>query len=266
MGVEAAAVAGAVPAARLEHLGPVPPEQAQHQRVAPDPDLPGLARGQLGAGAGVDDAVLDAGHAAPERALLALGQLHVERLDRVRSQRLGHSQRGCPPGGVAHPEMGGQEVVEAAAPDRRKVAPGEGRMLDQGLGRVGPADHVGRPAPLDQIQGGARLEPLLEQHRGAGVHGADQRVGQAPDPEQRHGRVQHVAGGQVPELQQVERVDDHRGVGVDHALGLGGAARGVDHDHRILRLDCAGRGVELFVRYPLGPAQQVVDGPGPSPR
>ena len=207
--------------------------------------------------------MLDPGHAASERVLLARRQLDIERLDRMRAQRLGHAERCGPPAAVAHPQVRRQQLVEAAAPDGGQVALSEGRVLHQGLGCVGPADHVGRSAAFDQLQGRPRLEPPLEHDSGAHVHGADERVGQPAHPEQWHRGVEHVGGDQVPELQQVEGMADHGGVGVDHPLGLGCAARGIDNDHRILGLHGAGGGFEIRIADLAGAGEQVVHRPGP---
>ena len=134
-----------------------------------------------------------------------------------------------------------------------------------GGAHVRPAENVRDAFSFEQLQGGAGLEALLEHEGRAGVHGADQRVAEAADPEQRHGRVDAVAGAQDTELAQPHAMADGCTVCVDGSLGVGGAAGGVDEHHRVRRRHLRLDGLEQLVLDLVTTGQQLGDRPRVGP-
>ncbi len=177
----------------------------------------------------------------------------------MRAEGLGHAERV----GAGH--LGADLLVlrqqrgEGAAPDGRQVALLEARVVHQRLGHVRPTEHLGDPLALDEPERGAGLELLLEDERGPGVHGGDQGEAEPAHPEQRHRRVEHVLGDEVPHLPEVVGVAHRGAVGVHRPLRIRGAAGRVHDHHRVGRGDLGFTLLQKPARDGVAPARQLGD-------
>ena len=223
-------VAGAVPAVGVEGLVPLAAVVALHQERAPEPQLADLARPAAAPPSSPAHLGLEPGHRRPERAPAVLGLLGLVLAGEAHAAGLGHAEHRVAQLGVGGAHVRRHDRPQVAAADRRQVAAGERRVVGQVGDRGGEAVDHRRPLALEHVEhagGGGRVRA---HQRGPGHQRAEQGVGEAADPEERRVREQHLAGDVPAQLVEVVEVADEGAVGVDHALGLAGRARGV-HDH-----------------------------------
>ncbi len=257
--------------------------EPRHERVAAGEQLAGLAGGQRSAGFRVDDTHERAGRRFAVGADPVLGHTFRCGQGHVGTGGFGHAvdarhARPCALG------LGGRDqCLEAIADEARRRRrpvhhPGVvgddlhqrqsavvgGRLFDDGCERGGAAgDEVGA-LRLHEAQVARRLGAVGDHQAEAAVHGVEERGRQARDPEERS-RRQHTLAGlrQRVHRRHLVRVAHAVAVGVHHALGLRGAAGGVDHEGVIRRGDGRFHGAYQALADGSVAVEQRAGAPGP---
>ena len=129
----------------------------------------------------------------------------------------------------------GRPMVRPGA-HRVEPAPAAVGMLEHAARHVGHAVVDGAPLALEQLQGLARLEGLLQHHAAAVGQDGGERVGRAEGPEERYREPQAVGRAQMLALADVEAVGDEAAVGERHALRVRRRSRRVEDVADVARL------------------------------
>ena len=232
----------------VERLGPLAAVVALHQERAAEPQLADLADAAVGAGLRVDDPGLEARRGRPNEPRRCSGwspSSSATRQTLPASVMPSIVWRSSGSAGRTSAGMIGHRLPRRID---EQVAAGEasGRRAGGRPTAAKPLTIVGRSRSSRSSTPAASVA-LEHTRRRAGDQRAEQRVGEAADPEERRVGEQHLVGRVAAELVEVVEVADQRAVGVDHALRRAGRARGVHDDHAV------GRGHRL-----LGRAEHVV--------
>ena len=137
-------VTGVEPVVGVEGLVAFPPHVALHEEGAPEVQFAHLSRLALGPVVETDDAGVEPGHGAAERAPPRLGLLGLVVTGQAYAPRLGHAEHGVAQLGVGRPDRRRHDRVEVAPAYGRQVSRGERRVLGHvGHGSGEPVDHGG---------------------------------------------------------------------------------------------------------------------------
>ena len=211
---------------------------ALHQEGPAEPQLAGLADAAGRPVSGSTTCASKPGRRPAERAPLVLGQVRLV----VRRRRHTLPASVMPEHRVAQLRVGRRDVARQDRPEVARAGSTRGPTRERRVGgKVGDGlgeavDHR-RPLALEHVEDAGRGRGVRADEPRPGDQGAEQRVGEPADPEERRVREQHLVGVVPPELVEVVEVADQRAVGVDHSLRLAGRARGVDDDHAVRRRD-----------------------------
>ena len=128
----------------------------------------------------------------------------------------------------------------------RQIVPGPVRVLGQGQGNVGCAIEHGAAFPLDQAQGLACLEMMLQDHCAAMAQHGEQGINTAEGPEQRDREPQPVIRAQMHAFANLPHIVDQAPMLQRHPLGPSRGAGGIEYTGDIIRFcrapDAAWRG------------------------
>ena len=182
------------------------------------------------------------------------------------AHRLGHAERVVAQLGVLG--GGGARRGRGEGRDGRQVPAALGGPPTQLPAEGRPGREAGGLLALHHVEGGVGLEALQAEQRVARGQGHVEGAAHAADPEEGHGAEDAVARAEALEAGQVGPVAQEVAVGVDHALGIAGGARGVDGEELVARGHLGLDGSQVLVgHHPHRPVvvQGEVEGLGPGP-
>ena len=208
-------IARVEPVVPVEGLVPLAPEVALHEERAPEPQLAHLT-GRTRRAVGSHHPRLESGHGPAERAAPVLGLLALVLAGQAHAARLGHPQHGVV--AARDPPAGRSAGMIGYRLPRRM----EERSRDENVGSsatwateaANPLTMVGRSRSSTSSTPAA-VGALAQTERRPGHQGAEQRVGEAADPEERRVREQDLAVVVPAQLVEIVEVPDERAVGVD---------------------------------------------------
>src|SRR5579885_325928 len=216
VGVDPAEVAGVKEALRVAAVRRLLPVVVAQQRRPAHADLPLAAAGQRCTRLGIADAQLLAAGRRPV-ASRSQGEGRVPGPGRAERPRLGHAEGAD---GMMVGRVEGARPARVGADALYEMEPGlrEGRMRDQRFRLVRPGEEDRHSLRLEQGEGFARLEALLEHHRSPARERAERDGHEAAAKEEWQIAPRPVLGLDAEHRTDVLRAGDERAVHVHDAL------------------------------------------------